>query len=441
MCGVVVAIAPAGVEVVVEEPRDLRRQPGRHVGAVRDRADRPLVFREPRPDRPPHLTGDFPVKLADGVGRARGPQGERGHVEERPAAVVVVAERHERVAVRAERAPGVRQVRLDEAERKRVVAGRDRRVRREDRRAPDFFERGVERVAALEQVADALQHDERRVPFVEVPRGRRRAHRLQRADAADAEDDLLLHARFAVAAVEPRGQLAVPRGVLFQIGVEQIQRHPAEPDAPHRYEDAAVAERHGDDARLPVGRDGRLDRRVRPREALVGLLLPAFRGDALMEIALRVHEPDADERNTEVARLLAVIAREDAEAAGVDRQRLMERELGREIRDRPLCVRVAVLPPRVARAPRVVQRLDGRVVHRQKPLVLRREVEHLLRNRPEHQHGVVRGLPPEGVVELAEHLAGLRVPGPPEIGRQLGKPAQAFGDRQSGHSIQSSPFR
>ena len=267
------------------------------------------------------------------------------------------------------------------------------------------------------------------------------AHRLQRADAADAEDDLLLHARFAIAAVEPRRQLAVPRGVLLQIGVEQIQLHAAEPHAPHRDEDAAVAERHGDDARFPVGRDGRLDRRVRPREALVGLLLPAFRGDALMEIALRVHEPDADERNAEVARLLAVIAREHAEAAGVDRQRLMERELGREVRDRPLRVRVAVLPPRVARAPRVVQRLDGRVVHRQKPLVLRREVEHLLRNQPEHQHRVVRGLPPERVVELAEHFAGLRVPGPPEIGRQFGKPAQAFGDRRSGHSIQRSPFR
>jgi hypothetical protein len=45
----------------------------------------------------------------------------------------------------------------------------------------------------------------------------------QRAHAADAEDDLLLDARLAVAAVEPRRQLAVPRRVLLEVGVEQVQ--------------------------------------------------------------------------------------------------------------------------------------------------------------------------------------------------------------------------
>ena len=54
-----------------------------------------------------------------------------------------------------------------------------------------------------------------------------------------------------------------------------------------------------------------------------------------MEVALRVHEADADERHAEVARLLAVIAGEHAEAAGVNRQRLMQREFGGEVRDRP----------------------------------------------------------------------------------------------------------
>jgi hypothetical protein len=39
-----------------------------------------------------------------------------------------------------------------------------------------------------------------------------------------------------------------------------------------------------------------------------------------MEITLRVHEPDADERHAEVARLLAVIAGEHAETTRVNRQ-------------------------------------------------------------------------------------------------------------------------
>ena len=70
-------------------------------------------------------------------------------------------------------------------------------------------------------IADALQDDEGGVAFVEMPGGGRDAHGLEDAHAADAEDDLLLDARLTVAAVEPRGELAVPWGVLLEIGVEQ----------------------------------------------------------------------------------------------------------------------------------------------------------------------------------------------------------------------------
>ena len=65
-------------------------------------------------------------------------------------------------------------MRFDEWKRKRIVPGRDRRVRREDRRAPHFLERRLEARARLAQIADPLQDDERGVPFVEVvDRGRR----------------------------------------------------------------------------------------------------------------------------------------------------------------------------------------------------------------------------------------------------------------------------
>ena len=85
---------------------------------------------------------------------------------------------------------------------------------------------------------------------------------------------------------------------------------------------------------LPVRRRGGVDRRVVPVQALVAFFLPALAGQALVEVTLRVHEPDADERHAEVRRFLAVIAGEHAEAARVDRQRLMERELGGEVGDR-----------------------------------------------------------------------------------------------------------
>ena len=117
------------------------------------------------------------------------------------------------------------------------------------------------------------------------------------AHAADAEDDLLLDAGFAIAAVEPRRELAIPGRVLLEIGVEEEQLDAAEEHLPDRHEDGAIPERHGDDARPAVGPDGGLDRRVDPIQALVDLLLPAFRRHGLVKIALRIHEADADERN------------------------------------------------------------------------------------------------------------------------------------------------
>jgi hypothetical protein len=71
-------------------------------------------------------------------------------------------------------------------------------------------------------------------------------------------------ARLAIAAVQPGRQLAIPRRVLFEIGVEQEQAHAPEADAPDRREHGAVAERHGRDAGLAVGRQRRLDRRLGP---------------------------------------------------------------------------------------------------------------------------------------------------------------------------------
>ena len=60
------------------------------------------------------------------------------------------------------------------------------------------------------------------VPFVQVPDAPASIPSARRTrDAADPEDDLLLDARFAIAAVQPRRQLTIPRRVFLEIGVEQ----------------------------------------------------------------------------------------------------------------------------------------------------------------------------------------------------------------------------
>ena len=73
-------------------------------------------------------------------------------------------------------------------------------------------------------LADHLQPGEGAVPFVQVEHARVDAQRLQRADAADAQQQLLADAHAVVAAVEPRRQLAVLGLVALDVGVEQQQR-------------------------------------------------------------------------------------------------------------------------------------------------------------------------------------------------------------------------
>ena len=91
----------------------------------------------------------------------------------------------------------VAEVLLDHGDGEDVVAGRHRRVRREAgaglhrlggrRRSRSFV--------LFHQHADALEAAERGVPFVHVADGRALADGPQGANAADAEDDLLLDAR------------------------------------------------------------------------------------------------------------------------------------------------------------------------------------------------------------------------------------------------------
>ena len=187
---------------------------------------------------------------------------------------------------------------------------------------------------------------------------------------------------------------------------------------------------------LPSVVERLLDGRVGPVEPLVALFLPPFGGHVLVEVALRIHEADADERHAEVARFLAVIAGQDAETAGVDRQRLMQRELGREVRDRlPGQLRQPARPPGVVGRACIVERGDGPVVQAHEVGVAGGGLELLVRHGPEHAHRVVGGRSPQRVVEPAEHLARVRVPAPPEIGGELVQAVEAIGQRSQRRRI------
>ena len=81
-------------------------------------------------------------------------------------------------------------------------------------------------------------------------------------------------------------------------------------------------------------------------DRLVVLGLAAGLVDPLAEVAAGVEEADSDQRDAELGRGLEVIAGEDAEAAGVDRQPLVDAELHAEVRDEQVVVLTpGALPP------------------------------------------------------------------------------------------------
>ena len=150
----------------------------------------------------------------------------------------------------------------------------------------------------------------------------------QRADAADAEQQLLAQPVLAVAAVQPVGDLDVVVGVALDVGVEHQQRHPADlghPDPGHQV--GAAGQRDGDRGAVAVGLAQQRDRQPVRVEHRVGLLLPALAGQRLLEVAVPVEQADADDRDAEVAGRLEVVTGQDAEAAGVLRQHGGDAEL------------------------------------------------------------------------------------------------------------------
>ena len=266
---------------------------------------------------------------------------------------------------------------------------------------------------------EPLQRDERRRRLVHVPDRRFEAERRQRAHRARAQQHRPSRAAVRVVVERRRRQLAIPGRVLGQIRVEQVQRDASRPHLPCVNADVTAGQPHGQRAAASVGAQRGPDRRVRPIEVLVRFLLPAFAGEPLMRVAARIHQPDADERHAEVARFLAVIAGDDAEAGAVERQRLVEGELRTHAGDRLRDTRHAPGPPRARARANDVQRGDGRVVQPQELRIARGMIETLGFDQMQQQHRVVIGEPPQRIVEIPENLARLRVPAPPQVVGQL----------------------
>ena len=149
-----------------------------------------------------------------------------------------------------------------------------------------------------------------------------------------------------------------------------------------------------------------------------------------MEVALGVHETHADERDAKVAGLFAMISGEHTQAAGVYRQRLMQRELGGKVGNALVGqLRRMVGPPGTPSCSCFVELVKGRVVESAEFGIGRSGFEPIRLNQAEHSHRVVRSGSPQRVVETAKDRPGVGMPAPPQVDCQFIEPRNPWRQR------------
>ncbi len=223
-----------------------------------------------------------PCSALTALTEVRGAQGERGHVEHRALARCrAAAERRGKSSRCSPRRPQqAGEVRLDQLERKRVVAGGTGGVW-----VVNTVDLRTSASAAVEGVSAAPRNSRMRCSTTNPACPSLRCQTIglmpsarSARTPADAEDDLLLDARFAVAAVERARAGSRSHGAFSARSVSS--RAPGDASRTRHTGGQHGARRragrrctHG---LASVGRQGRLDRRVRSKSSLrVALLLPA----------------------------------------------------------------------------------------------------------------------------------------------------------------------
>ncbi len=147
----------------------------------------------------------------------------------------------------------------------------------------------------------------------------------------------------------------------------------------------------------------------------IRFLLPAVGADMLLKITVSIEEADTDERNSQVACRLGVIARENAESARVNRKRFVEAKLCTEIGDRVGQLHIAVGDPSVIGLHVRFEFLQNATDLLLEFRILQSRSQFRMRYLAQNFNGgMIRALPGQRR-ELGKNFLGLGVPGPPKI--------------------------
>ena len=363
------------------------------------------------------------MELANGIGMCGVAQCQHRHIKGRTPFLQILAQRHKRLSVEPQPVPIVPEVLFHQVKGEGIMTGWDRGVGGKNGRGAHGGSRVFKAQPVVDQLADALQHQKGRVPFVHMPHGWLNTQRSQRPHAADAQNDLLFDAHLLVATVQPMSQFAIPRCVLLYVGVHQIQVHAPDLDMPQLRVDDLSVQLHLHEQALAIlvinGADGHLVR----VERFIDRVLPAMRGDALAKVALGIQKANANKGQTQIAGFFAMIARKDTQAAGINGQRLMQTKLEGKVRNRSIdMLRILRRKPKSLALGVTIEIHQNGIVGSAKQRIARRYGDLLRRHCREHLHRPMCGTSPRRPIQHLEQAPGIIVPAPPQVIGQFVQP-------------------
>ena len=190
----------------------------------------------------------------------------------------------------------------------------------------------METHAALHKVYEALNVAQGSVSLIAMIDVLLDAELLQRQNAADAQKDFLLQTILPVAAVKGICDGAVELAIQLIVRIQQVKLDTADVNTPYISMHHIIIIWHGNNNRNAVLVDFTLQRKFAESLRFVFCELLSLHRERLSEIAISVQETNRTEIDVRVRRLFQIVARKNAQTAGVDLQRVVKTVFHAKIR-------------------------------------------------------------------------------------------------------------
>ena len=272
-----------------------------------------IGHRPARKQRLPHGAGHRTVAPAHAIGMAAGPQGQGAHAHGLVGVAGIDPPHGQKLLAVAHQIGNAPQHCQHLMALVSLVAGRHRGVGGEHHLLAHSGP-GVIDPALGPCLEHQLKHPQRRVPLVQVVCGWRNAQCAQGPHAPNTQHGVLGQPDRPTALIQARGHPAPDLAVLRQIGVQQIQRHPAHIHPPDLHRHVLIVNRHahGHGASVPARHPDAgqpLGVRIQPVFILITRHI-----NALVKVTGAVHQAQANQGQRQVRRFFENVTRENAQA-------------------------------------------------------------------------------------------------------------------------------